>query len=236
MNRTIFSTVLLGFLSSTAIACGGVPGDDATRLQSASTTGKPSATAPYQRLYFDVSNELQVGGDVLGAVDLQSGANVELEAVTKDGSPIRFELWRVHDAGDVELVNAFDVESGFVLTSFVAPSDGRTLLHFPVAANSAEVVVHMECSGGTRCTATMQPSETCTDARPCDQGLLCIPSDRHCNLEWDGGTCALPAKTVTCDREETNPVCGCDGKTYADACLARVAGAGISHLGECTQG
>jgi hypothetical protein len=81
----------------------------------------------------------------------------------------------------------------------------------------------------------MQPGETCTDAHPCANGLLCIPSDRHCNVEWEGGTCALPAKTVACDREETNPVCGCDGKTYANACLARVSGAGIAHAAECGQ-
>ena len=80
-----------------------------------------------------------------------------------------------------------------------------------------------------------EPGETCTDAHRCATGLLCIPSDAHCNVEWEGGTCALPAKTVTCDREETNPVCGCDGKTYANACLARVSGAGISHAGECEQ-
>jgi len=132
-------------------------------------------------------------------------------------------------------MNAFDVESGFVLTSFVAPSDGRTMLHFPQPGTAREVVVHMGCSrDGARCTDQMQPGETCTDAHPCAAGLLCIPSTAHCNVEWEGGTCALPAKTVTCDREETNPVCGCDGKTYANACLARVSGAGISHAAECT--
>ncbi|MFT3765891.1 MAG: Kazal-type serine protease inhibitor domain-containing protein [Minicystis sp.] len=64
--------------------------------------------------------------------------------------------------------------------------------------------------------------------------------DKFCN--YDPGTCAQPNATGACIAKPTDcapfsdPVCGCDNKTYENSCLASKAGISVYVTGRCPCG
>jgi hypothetical protein len=67
--------------------------------------------------------------------------------------------------------------------------------------------------------------DTCKADEFCDyqEGQLCGAEDAE-------ATCKLRPRVCATD---VAPVCGCDGKTYTNACAANAADSGINTLGEC---
>jgi hypothetical protein len=65
----------------------------------------------------------------------------------------------------------------------------------------------------------------------CSPGLYCsFPPEATCGAADMTGTCAAVPEMCT---EEFAPVCGCDDKTYPNACYAARASVSFSKKGEC---
>jgi hypothetical protein len=76
--------------------------------------------------------------------------------------------------------------------------------------------------------------ETCDGiaAIQCDEGLWCEHPAGQCKMSDAAGKCIKAPEVCT---QDYNPVCGCDGETYGNQCMANAAKTQVDYVGECTQ-
>lgn len=71
------------------------------------------------------------------------------------------------------------------------------------------------------------PPDDCRSNEDCAEGFFCNFPGSSCKGR---GSCEPRPEACI---EIFDPVCGCDGKTYSNACFAHAAGVSVQHPGEC---
>lgn len=99
------------------------------------------------------------------------------------------------------------------------------------ACSAASAGISVASDG--ECGSTPSTGSTCGGllGQACASGQYCnYPLDAMCGAADQTGTCTDIPGACTADY---NPVCGCDDKTYGNACAAAAAGVSVSATGAC---
>jgi hypothetical protein len=185
----------------------------------ASVTGRVTPAKSYHAYDFTYAG---APGTIRLDARSTAGRDFVLAAYRRVGNTWLLETWN-DDCGDGTLDACLELPTSTDRFRFVVATY-NVLVGSPTTANYS---FEISCAGGG-CA-----SNDCGGIAglQCGAGEYCAYAlDATCGAADQLGTCEPMPEFCT---EQYDPVCGCDGQTYGNACAAAAAGMAVSALGEC---
>jgi hypothetical protein len=169
-----------------------------------------------------------VPGDEL-FVDLASRAGDDLVVLLYVGTETGYELVAYNDDCSSDTLNScLELEPAAEGDYLVlATTYSYAFRHRPAAA---EYHLTIHCRGGSCAGGSAGQACGSRGLDPCPTGYYCDWPDDSCGAVDAPGECR---ETPDACIALYLPVCGCDGNTYSNACVASSAGADVQYEGEC---